>query len=79
MLAKYLDAETKVLKGLDVRFGERRLVMADLAEIRAGRVEWEARVATELRIAAGQRKGVIGFSVSNFNPGFDGSTDGRCP
>ena len=67
MLTKYLDAESKVLKGLDVRFGERRLVMADLAEIRTGRVEWEARVATEQRVANGQRGGLVGYSVSNFN------------
>lgn len=75
----YIAAEVAVLKGQTYRFGERQLTLANLPEIRAGRVEWEVRVATEQRIAARQRGGVIGFSVSGFNPGADGSLDGHCP
>lgn len=47
MLQAYLAAETAVLSGQSFRFGERQLTRADLAEIRAGRREWEAKVRTE--------------------------------
>ena len=42
----YVAAEVAVLKGQSFRFGERQLTRADLVEIRAGRREWEARVAS---------------------------------
>lgn len=47
MLQAYLAAETAVLSGQSFRFGERQLTRADLAEIRAGRREWEAKARTE--------------------------------
>lgn len=47
MLGLYLDAETKILGGQSVRFGERVLTRADLAEVRAGRAEWERKALAE--------------------------------
>lgn len=47
MLQLYLDAEASVLKGQSVRMGDRMLTKADLAQIVAGRKEWEAKVARE--------------------------------
>jgi hypothetical protein len=50
MLQKYIDAEAAVLQGQQVRFGERFLSRADLAEIRVGRLEWQRRVDNEQRL-----------------------------
>ena len=47
MLAKYLAAEASLLSGKETRLGDRTLRMEDLAEIRKGRQEWEARVRAE--------------------------------
>lgn len=47
MLAAYLAAESAVLLGKEAAIGERRFRYEDLAEIRKGRAEWEARVAAE--------------------------------
>ena len=47
MLDTYIAAEVAVLSGQSFRIGERQMARADLAEIRAGRREWEARVRTE--------------------------------
>jgi hypothetical protein len=44
MYDKYLAAELKILEGQEVRFGERSLTRADLAEIRRGRIEWERKL-----------------------------------
>ncbi|AZR24385.1 primosomal replication protein PriB/PriC domain protein [Xanthomonas vasicola] len=44
MLTTYQQAEIAVLQGQSVRFGERMLTRADLAEIRKGRQEWQAAV-----------------------------------
>lgn len=69
MLAKYLAAETAVLEGKDVSFGDRRLGMADLPDIRAGRKEWENRVAQESMAASRvQQIGGLEVKVANFNP-----------
>ena len=68
MLAKYMAAESSVLEGKDVSFGDRRLSMVDLPQIIAGRKEWEQRVATEAAKAA--RSPTIGgleMKVANFN------------
>lgn len=54
----YVAAELAVLKGQSFRFGERMLTRADLVEIRAGRREWEARVAAEATVAAGGNAGI---------------------
>jgi hypothetical protein len=53
MLQKYLDAEAAIMDGQTVRFGERMLTRANLAEVQAGRREWERKVDGEKRIAAG--------------------------
>lgn len=60
MLDMYLQAEADVLAGKDVQFNGRRVVMADLPQIRAGRVEWERRVAQQ------QRGGRPGYSLATF-------------
>ncbi len=54
----YVAAELAVLQGQSFRFGERMLTRADLVEIRAGRREWEGRVAAETAAAAGGSSGV---------------------
>ncbi|NTV09558.1 MAG: hypothetical protein HGA47_02175 [Zoogloea sp.] len=71
MLAAYLKAETDLLLGKETRFGDRLLRMEDLAEIRKGRQEWEARVAAEARRASGQRTlGGLSYGVADLS--------GRC-
>ena len=52
MLAAYIDAETRVLAGQSVAWEGRSLTRANLAEIRAGRREWQARVDAEAAQAA---------------------------
>lgn len=50
MVEIYLQAEAELLQGgKDVQFNGRRVVMADLPQIRAGRVEWERRASAEAR------------------------------
>lgn len=44
MYQLYLNAEKKILLGQSVRFGERLLTRADLAEVRKGRIEWERKL-----------------------------------
>lgn len=51
MLQKYLDAETAILSGQTVRFGERVLTRANLIEVQQGRREWERKVANEQRLS----------------------------
>ncbi len=65
MLAKYLAAESALLEGKEVSFGDRRLRREDLAEIRAGRLEWERRVANEQASASGVSS--IRFSVARMD------------
>jgi hypothetical protein len=67
MLAKYLAAEAAVLEGKEVSLGDRKLRMEDLPSIIAGRKEWEQRVASEARGAAGAPAiGGMSFAVANF-------------
>lgn len=47
MLQKYLDAESAVLEGKTVRFGEKLVTLEDLEWIQKGRREWETRVSVE--------------------------------
>lgn len=49
----YIAAEAAVLKAQSFTLAGRQMTRANLAEIRAGRVEWEAKVKQEQRIAAG--------------------------
>lgn len=63
MLAKYLAAESAVLKGQSFTLGGRQLTRANLPEIIAGRKEWERRVAQEQAAADGVDSR---FSVADF-------------
>ncbi len=60
MLDFYITAEVSVLQGQSVRFGERQLTRADLAEIVKGRREWQGIVNAELR------RGSARFATANF-------------
>lgn len=67
MLSTYLNAELAVLAGKTITFQGRSMSMENLNEIRAGRREWEARVAQGLRAAGGQPTiGGASFSVASF-------------
>ena len=49
MISRYLKAETDLLAGKNVMFGNRLLQRENLSEIRKGRQEWETRLANCLR------------------------------
>lgn len=67
MLAEYLRAELAVLAGKTITFQGRSMGMENLQEIRAGRSEWEARVAQESRVANCRPSiGGMSFSVASF-------------
>jgi hypothetical protein len=67
MLDKYLAAELAILDGKEVRFGERTLRMEDLAEVRRGRQEWEARVSSaQVQQAGRPRFAGLSYSVADF-------------
>lgn len=53
-LQAYIDAEAKILAGQSVRFGERQLQRADLAEVRAEISRLQAAVAREQSAASGR-------------------------
>jgi len=68
MLTLYIQAETAVLAGQEFTLGDRRLRRADLAEIRAGRREWQAKVNSETARQAGAPTiGGLGFSVARLD------------
>lgn len=68
MLAAYLQAETDVLLGKEARLGDRVFRSEDLAEIRAGRQEWERRVVGERDRACGAPTlGGLRFSVARLD------------
>lgn len=68
MLDLYIKAEAAVLSGQEFTLGDRRLRRADLAEIRAGRAEWQARVNAEAARSAGrQTLGGLGISVARLD------------
>lgn len=68
MLAKYLAAEAAVLQGQTIEFEGRKVGLSDLPSIRAGRKEWEQRVASERTRAAGAPTiGGLGFSVARLD------------
>lgn len=64
MLAKYLAAEQAILEGKSVEFKGRKLGYEDLADIRAGRMEWEARVKSEQTPASVKSKQIGGLNVA---------------
>lgn len=47
----YLAAEQAILSGQSYEFSGRKLTLADLNEIRTGRLEWERRVQAEANSA----------------------------
>lgn len=57
MVQKYLAAEAEVLEGRSVNINGRTHTMESLSEIRAGRQQWERRVAAEQASARGQSGG----------------------
>lgn len=64
----YIAAETAILLGKEASLGDRRLRYEDLAEIRAGRKEWEARVAAENgKAAKAPTIGGLTFSVARMD------------
>jgi hypothetical protein len=70
MLAAYQAAELALLKGKETQLGDRRLRLEDLAEIRAGRIEWERRVASESAAAARvPRVGGLAYKVADLSGG----------
>lgn len=76
MLAAYQAAEVAVLKGESYRIGDLMLTRSNLAEIRAGRAEWQRAVNLELASAAGQR-GPLSVHVSDFSHGRGGGDRGE--
>ncbi len=68
MLAAYTAAELDVLAGKEGRVGDRSFRFEDLAEIRKGRQEWEARVRTEQARASGAPSiGGLGYAVARMD------------
>jgi hypothetical protein len=49
----YIAAEKAILAGQSFAWGDRTLTRANLAEVRDGRAEWEAKANAEARAAAG--------------------------
>ena len=49
MVQQYTKAEQMLLEGREVWWGNRRLSMESLAEIRRGRQEWERRLNAQRR------------------------------
>ena len=67
MVSEYMKAEVAVLAGKTITFQGRSMGMENLQEIRAGRREWEARVAQENRVTSGRPSiGGMSFSVASF-------------
>lgn len=66
MLQRYIDAETRVLAGQSVSWGDRTLSRANLAEIRAGRREWQRAVSAE----QASTRGPVGVRLANFSSGY---------
>lgn len=72
MVSAYLAAEQAILAGKEVRIGgtgvDRFLRHEDLAMVRAGRAEWEKRVAA-LQASAGYAPtfGGLSYSVADFS------------
>lgn len=62
MVDRYLEAEQAILMGKEILFNGRKLIMSDLEEIRAGRLEWERRLRAQQAAAAGQP----GYALASF-------------
>lgn len=61
MVERYLEAELAVLDGKTVTLAGRTLGMENLAEIRKGRQEWEARVTSERGGSTGRAHSLASF------------------
>jgi hypothetical protein len=59
MRDKYIAAEAAILTGQSYRWGDRYLTRADLAQVQAGRREWERKANAEGRCAP------VGVSLAN--------------
>lgn len=68
MVTAYLNAESALLLGKEYQFGDRHLKSEDLAEIRAGRKEWEARARAEA-LGSTPTLGGRRFSLANLAGG----------
>lgn len=62
MVDAYLEAEKNVLAGKETWFAGRKIVMADLPQIIAGREAWERRLAVQNSAARGRS----GFARATF-------------
>ena len=72
MVAAYLQAETEILLGKEVRVGgsgtERFMRYEDLDLVRAGRKEWEARVTALQNAQSGTPAfGGLSYSLADFS------------
>lgn len=72
MAAAYLEAETQILLGKEVRLGgaglDRTLRMEDLDMVQAGRREWERRVnALQRSASSAPTTAGLGFSVADLS------------
>jgi hypothetical protein len=54
MLSRYLTAEREVLEGKTISFGGRMMSMAELGDLREGRIEWERKVNNMTAAANGR-------------------------
>jgi hypothetical protein len=61
----YIAAELAVLSGQSFSISGRTLTRSNLAEIRAGRREWEQKARDEASAAAG-RRGPLRYSTADF-------------
>ncbi|QMM75428.1 hypothetical protein HVW95_05185 [Escherichia coli] len=62
MVQRYRDAEMAVLEGKSVTFNGQQMTLESLSEIRAGRQEWERRLAAMVN----RRRGNHGFKLARF-------------
>nr|WP_157940781.1 hypothetical protein [Escherichia coli] len=62
MIRRYRDAEMAVLEGKSVTFNGQQLTLESLSQIRAGRQEWERRLAA----MENRRRGNPGFKLARF-------------
>lgn len=75
LLQLYIDAETKILAGQSVRFGDRQLTMADLQFVQRERARLQGLVD---RAAAGGRNRFGQADFSGRSGGAEGSEWNRC-
>ena len=62
MRDQYLSAEAAILRGQKYRWGDRELTRADLAQVQAGRREWERKAVAEARGG-----GTVGVRYANLS------------